>query len=307
LPLAGKEKLLGFISLGRKRSEEPYSPTDLRLLESVAAQTGLALEVAHLTSAISEEIARRERLSREVEIAREVQQRLFPQHPPRVCGLDYSGACRPALGVGGDYYDFLALAGDRLGIALGDVSGKGIAAALTMASLQASLRAEVSREADDLGATIENVNRLLYQATTQNRYATFFYAQYDPASRKLTYVNGGHNAPMLFKNSHSGGDVMRLQAGGMPVGLLESTNYDHAEVTLEQGDLLVAFTDGITETMNAADDEWGETNLIRTVEACKHLSSGEILTRIMEAADAFAAGAEQHDDMTLVVVHITAA
>src|SRR5205814_6683054 len=125
LPLLRKEELLGFISLGRKRSEEPYSPTDLRLLQSVAAQTGLALEVARLTSAIGEEIARRERLSREVEIAREVQERLFPQQPPHVCGLDYSGACRPALGVGGEYYDFLALADGQLGIALGDACGKG--------------------------------------------------------------------------------------------------------------------------------------------------------------------------------------
>lgn len=166
-----KDKLLGFISLSQKRSEEPYSGTDLRLLKSVAAQAGLALENSRLTSAIAEEVAHRERLNREVEIAREVQERLFPQKLPPVAGLDYCGKCRPALGVGGDYYDFLALPGGRLGIALGDVSGKGIAAALMMASLEASLRAEAMRGTDDLAALVQNVNRLVYDATAENRYS----------------------------------------------------------------------------------------------------------------------------------------
>jgi len=134
LPLSAKDKLLGFISLSQKRSEEPYSGTDLRLLKSVAAQTGLALENARLTTAIADEVAQRERLNREVEIAREVQERLFSQELPAIPGLDYGGRCRPARDVGGDYYDFLALPGGRLGIALGDVSGKGIAAALMMAT-----------------------------------------------------------------------------------------------------------------------------------------------------------------------------
>src|SRR5262249_4078870 len=137
LPLSVKDKLLGFISLSQKRSEEPYSGTDLRLLKSVAAQAGLARENAGLTSAHDQEVAQRERLNRELEIARGVQERLFPQILPPVAGLDYSGKCRPALTVGGDYYDFLALPGGRLGIALGDVSGKGIPAALMMAGLAA--------------------------------------------------------------------------------------------------------------------------------------------------------------------------
>ncbi len=174
LPLPVKDRLLGFISLGPKRSEEPYSGTDLRLLKSVAAQTGLALDNARLTSAIARETAQRERLNREIEIAREVQERLFPQHLPAIAGLDYGGKCRPALGVGGDYYDFLALPEGRLGIALGDVSGKGIAAALMMASLEASLRAEAMRGTDNLALLVENVGRLVFEATAENRYATFF-------------------------------------------------------------------------------------------------------------------------------------
>lgn len=304
LPLPAKDKLLGFISLGQKRSEEPYSPTDLRLLQSVAAQTGLALEVACLTTEIRTETARHERLSRELEIAREVQERLFPQQLPEIAGLDYGGACRPALGVGGDYYDFLPLAEGRLGIALGDVSGKGIAAALTMASLQASLRAEVSRASSEVGGIVGAVNRLLHGATAQSRYATFFYAQYDPARRELIYVNAGHNPPMLFRGCRANCDPKRLEAGGTVVGLLPGATYSDATVAMEEGDLLVLFTDGITETMNTADEEWGEARLIHAIRACKDSCPQEIMAHIMRAADEFAAAAEQHDDMTLVVLRV---
>ena len=129
VPLAAKNELLGFISLGQKLSEEPFSSTDLRLLTSVGAQTGMALEVARLTTVIGQQIAMRERLNRELEIAREVQEHLFPQRRPPIAGLDYSGLCRPAREVGGDYYDFLKLPGGKLGVAIGDVSGKGIGAA----------------------------------------------------------------------------------------------------------------------------------------------------------------------------------
>ena len=142
LPMGFKNKLLGVLSLGPKRSDQPYSRSDVQLLKSVALQTGLALENSRLTTAIASEMAQRETLSREIEIAREVQERLFPQKLEPIPGLDYFGACRPALAVGGDYYDFLKLANGNFGIAIGDVSGKGIAAALLMASLQASLRGQ---------------------------------------------------------------------------------------------------------------------------------------------------------------------
>ncbi len=204
LPLAVRDKLLGFISLGPKRSEEPYTRSDVRLLKSVAVQTGLALENASLLRTIAEEVAHRERLNREVEIAREVQERLFPQKLPHIVGLDYAGHCRPALGVGGDYYDFLALPQGKLGLAIGDVSGKGIAAALMMASLQASLRSEATRAPQNLAAAVASINRLVFEASSSNRYATFFYGQYDPATGQLDYVNAGHNPPILFHRSDSG-------------------------------------------------------------------------------------------------------
>jgi phosphoserine phosphatase RsbU/P len=302
LPLSGREKLLGFLSLGAKRSEEPFTSNDLRLLKSVAVQTGLALENAQLMAAITEEVALRERLNREVEIAREVQERLFPQHLPLIEGLDYSGACRPALGVGGDYYDFLALPGGGLGVAIGDVSGKGISAALLMASLEASLRAEAARAPEHLPDLVSDVNRLVYKASSSNRYATFFYGQYAPTRREFTYVNAGHNPPLLFRRRGRDFDVTRLTTGGSVVGLFEDVHYQQEIVTLEPGDMLVAFTDGITEAMDPAQEEWGEENLIDTVKACAELKSTEILACIMQAADAFTSSAKQHDDMTLIVI-----
>jgi sigma-B regulation protein RsbU (phosphoserine phosphatase) len=302
LPLSARHKLLGFISLGPKLSDEPYSRADLRLLKSVAAQTGLALENAQLISDIADEVAQRERLNSEVQIARDVQERLFPQTLPPIAGLAYAGACRSALGVGGDYYDFLALPGGKLGLAIGDVSGKGIAAALTMASLQASLRSEATRAPDNLAGLMSNVNRLLHEALASNRYATFFYGQYDPASRQLTYVNAGHNPPMLFHSSNGACRVSRLEASGTVVGLLENATYQQAAVPLAPGDVFIAFTDGISEAMNAKQDEWGEERLIDTMKGCLKLPPGEIISCIMKSADNFAAGAKQNDDMTMIVL-----
>jgi sigma-B regulation protein RsbU (phosphoserine phosphatase) len=301
LPLAVRDKLLGFISLGPKRSEEPYTGSDVRLLKSVAAQTGLALENANLMQTVADEVAKRERLNAEVEIAREVQERLFPQKLPVIAGLDYAGHCRPALGVGGDYYDFLALPQGNLGIAIGDVSGKGIAAALMMASLQASLRSEATRAPENLAAAVANVNRLVYEASASNRYATFFYGQYDPAQGKFDFVNAGHNSPILLHRG-DGGKVTRLEPGGTVVGLIENVEYQQGSVRISPGDLLVAFTDGISEAMNLEDEEWGEDRLLDSIRGCPAKTAQEILETIFAAATQFAGAAPQHDDMTLVVM-----
>ena len=302
LPLAVRDKLLGFISLGAKRSEEPYTGSDVRLLKSVAAQTGLALENANLLRTVADEIAQRERLNREVEIAREVQERLFPQKLPIIAGLDYAGHCRPALGVGGDYYDFLALPRGNLGLAIGDVSGKGIAAALMMASLQASLRSEATRAPDNLAAAVGSINRLVYEASSSNRYATFFYGQYDPAQCRFDYVNAGHNPPMLFHGAGENATVSRLEANGTVIGLLESAHYEQGSVRLGPGDVLILFTDGISEAMDLDDEEWGEDRLVEAVRNCRVLSAQQLLECIFDAATRFAGTAPQHDDMTLVVV-----
>ena len=302
LPLAVKERLLGFISLSQKKSEAAYSGADLRLLNSVASQTALALENARLMAAIADEVAQRERLNRELEIAREVQERLLPQELPPVAGLDYAGACRPALGVGGDYYDFIALPTGKLGIAIGDVSGKGISAALMMANLQAALRGQTMSSPDDVSGIITRMNRLIYQSSTTNRYATFFFGEYDPATRQLCYVNAGHNPPMLFRRSDGSMRLDRLEVGGPVVGLLGQFSYEQATVVLNGGDVLVAFTDGISESMNPAEEEWGEDALITSAQECLNQPASEILEHLMQRAVAFAAGANQHDDMTLVIL-----
>ncbi len=301
LPLASKKELLGFIGLGPKKSEEPYSPSDTQLLRTVAAQTGLALENSRLSEAIASEVAQRETLSREIEIAREVQQRLFPQTTPEIAALRYAGHCRPARGVGGDYYDFLELPGGHFGIAIGDVSGKGIPAALLMASLQASVRGQSLTRGNDIAGLMANVNRLVYDASPSNRYATFFYGQFDPATRRLIYVNGGHNPPMVLR----GAEVLQLETGGPPVGLFRPAMYEQAEVQLDPGDLLIFFTDGISEAENLANDEWGEDALIAAARACDGVAPAEAIERIMLAADEFAAGAPQHDDMTLVIARVS--
>jgi len=304
LPLAVREKLLGFISLGRKKSEEPYSGSDLRLLRSLASQTGLALENSRLTSAIAAEAAQRERINRELEIAREVQERLFPQQLPRVEGLDFAGGCRPALGVGGDYYDFLLLPDDRLGIAVGDVSGKGIAAALLMSGLQASVRGQALHPEQNLAAIITHVNKLLYDSSASSRYATLFYAQMDLKTRRLDYVNAGHNAPMLLRRAGADIEIRRLTVGGPVVGLLPRCPYQQASVDLLPGDLLVCYTDGISEAMNHADEEWGEEKLAEAARECFTRPASESIQFLMQQADAFTAGAEQHDDMTLVILRV---
>jgi len=303
LPLSLNRKLVGAMSLGPKRSEEPFSATDLRLLGSVATQTGLALENSRLTAQVGLEIAEREKRRRELEIAREVQERLFPQDYPPVPGLEFAGACRPALAIGGDYYDFVPLADGRLGIAIGDISGKGIPAALLMATLRAFLRGQTVRGRADLAGLMADLNGLVYESSAPNRYATFFYAEYDPVNRRLAYVNAGHNPPIVLRGDPAAApDLVHLDIGGPVIGLIPGCEYAQAEVPLAVGDLLVAFTDGVSEAMDAAQEEWGEARLVPLVRAARREPPATLITRIMAGADAFVNGAPQHDDMTLVVM-----
>jgi sigma-B regulation protein RsbU (phosphoserine phosphatase) len=303
LPLNGKTDLLGVITLGPKKSEEPYSLSDAKLLGSVASQTGLALENSRLMATIVTEIAKREWIGREIDIARGVQQRLFPQKLPAIAGVDCAGMCRPAQGVGGDYYDFLQLSEGRLGIALGDVAGKGIPAALLMASLQASLRGQRLSGPADLAQLMTNLNFLIHEASPDNRYATFFYGELDPANRRLTYVNAGHNAPMLFR---AAGPIERMRATGPVVGLVEGGRFEQRTIDLSPGDVLLVYSDGISEAMNVDDEEWGEAQLAAAARAAAPCGPQELIDALFIAADRFAGGAMQHDDMTVVVVRMKA-
>jgi phosphoserine phosphatase RsbU/P len=299
LPLSSTTSLLGVMGLGPKQSEEPFTSGDIRLLGAVAAQTGLALENTRLTAEIATEIANREKAKRELEIAREVQERLFPQDYPPVPGIEYEGACRPALGVGGDYYDFIKMSDTDLGLAIGDVSGKGMPAALLMATLRAYLRGQTIRGESDLGPMMANLNQLVYESSATNRYATFFYGHYDATTRTMRYVNAGHNPPMVFRKSR---DIVRLDIGGPVIGLIVGCTYEEGEVQLQSGDVLVAFTDGVSEAMNSAYEEWGEDRLAGAVQRDPNIACRPLIELIMCAADAFVSGAPQHDDMTLVIL-----
>ena len=300
VPIGGNNKLTGVLSLGSKRSEAPWTPTDLRLLQAIASQMGLAVENSRLLLSLAAEAADRERANRELEIAREVQDRLFPQKFPDIPGVACSGYCRPARGVGGDYYDFLQLEDGLLGIAIGDVSGKGIAAALLMASLQASLRGQTMAAVHDLGALMFNVNKLVYEASSSNRYATFFYGEYDTKTRRMRFVNAGHNPPVILR----GDEVLRLEAGGPVVGLLPGARYDYDECQLQPGDIFIGFTDGISEALNEQDEEWEEERFIAAANAARDRSPREIIDAIFAEADRFTGKAKQYDDMTLIVVKL---
>ncbi len=259
LPLPGREKLMGLMTLGPKLSDEPYSPADLRLLQSVATQTGLALEVSELAHSLAREAAGRERIIRELEIAREVQEHLFPQVIPQVPGISLAGACRPAQQIGGDYYDFIEVEDGRLGLAIGDVSGKGISAALVMAGLRSALHGMMLEGSHDLSKLMSNVNRLVYEGSTSTRYATFFFGILTPLSREFRYVNAGHNPPVVLR---ADGSEVRLEAGGPVVGLLQRLTYQTGTVELFPGDLVVAYTDGFSEAMTARQEEWGEARML---------------------------------------------
>lgn len=301
LPLSGRNGLVGMISLGPKRSEIPYSDTDVRLLQAVAWQTGMALENSRLLASLAEEAAQRERLNLELEIAREVQERLFPQKYPEIAGITCAGYCRPARGVGGDYYDFLKLPDGKLGMAIGDVSGKGIGAALLMAGLQASLRGQAIAGRDDLASLMGTVNRLVYEASTSNRYATFFYAEYYPADGNLVYVNAGHNPPFVLR----GTQVIRLETGGPVVGLLPGAAYEQGFCPMHPGDVLLLYTDGMNEAQTEGDEEWGDDRFIAAATDNIHLDPARMIEAIFAGADAFTGNATQFDDMTLVVVKIS--
>ncbi len=303
LPLPGRERLMGVMALGSKRSEEPYTPTDLRVLQSVATQTGLALEVDELAQSLAKEAAQRARSDRELEIAHEVQERLFPQQIPTIPGVSLAGACRPAQGVGGDYYDIIELEGGRLGLAIGDVSGKGISAALLMASLRACLHTMTLVGSIHLPTLMQRMNQLVYEASAVNRYATFFFGIYDPSSGKLHYVNAGHNPPILIRRS--GSEPLRLEAGGPVIGLLPNATYVEDSVTLEPDDLFLAYTDGISEAMTESDEEWGEERMERAAGMVRERSAQEVLRAVFEAADQFTGNAPQHDDMTLLVLKLS--
>jgi phosphoserine phosphatase RsbU/P len=296
LPLPVRQELIGVLALGPRLGDLPFSREDRELLRGVAWQVGLALDSARVAQRMAEE----ERLRYELTVASEVQRRLFPSEVPRLRRVNLAGACLPALEVGGDYYDFLMLGEGRLGIAVADVSGKGISAAIIMSIVQASLRSQLAAGQVPLSDLVASMNRLLLRSTAPNSFASFFYGQLDENTGHLAYVNAGLNPPLLFRAAN-GRPAERLWTGGLVIGAVAETEYRAEEVKLDPGDVLVAYTDGMTEAFDAEGRDFGEQRLEGAVAQALTLSAEAIRDQVLAKVQAFCGEAPQHDDMTLVV------
>ena len=237
------------------------------------------------------------RAAQELEIAKQVQARLFPQHLPSLKTLEFAGMCIQARQVGGDYYDFIALGEDRVGLVIGDVSGKGIAAALMMSNLHANLRSHCAIAADEPERLLRSVNRFFYENTTDSAYATLFFADYNDKERRLRYVNCGHLAALLLR---ADGSLERLDSTGTVVGLFSEWECMTGECELQPGDTLALYTDGVTEAFNDASEEFGEQRLLETLHQRQELPALELARAVVDEVRGFNVG-EQHDDITLIV------
>ncbi len=242
------------------------------------------------------------RVAQELEIAKQVQARLFPQIQPQLKTVDYAGICVQARQVGGDYFDFLNLGPQRLALIIGDVSGKGIAAALLMANLQASLRSQSSLAFDQPEALLRSVNRLFYDNTSDGAYASLLFAEYDDATRRLRYVNCGHLSGLLLRAE---GNVERLESTSTLLGLFKEWDCSVREQELFPGDVLAFYTDGVTEARNGQGEEFGEQFLIEALRQHRELSCQALLAEIVDGVRRFSPQ-EQHDDITAIVAKFRA-
>ena len=243
---------------------------------------------------------------RDLEDAKAVQQAFFPPQTISIPGLPCEAFYQPARGIGGDYYDLLALQRGRWGIAIGDVSGKGIGAALIMASLQASLKFQALQPHLKLSMLIEDVNRFVYGSSPKNIFATLFYAEYEPAKRLLHYVNTGHNPPLVLRPKKGSCEIFQLPTTGIPLGISADSQFASATFQCEIDDVPVAYTDGITEAENRQQEPWGEQRLEALLKSCGRKGPKEIINAILEQVSTFANGQPQHDDITLLVMRVEA-
>ncbi len=253
-----------------------------------------AMETQRRAVALREEAERR--VARELEIARDVQARLFPQRLPPMATLEYAGMCMQARQVGGDYYDFLDLGQERLGLVLSDIAGKGMAGALLMANLQANLRSQCAIALDQPQAFLRSVNRLFFENTSDGAYATLFFGEYDARAGKLRYVNCGHLPALLVRSDET---VEKLEATCTVLGLFHNWDCDVEERQLSVGDMLVLYTDGVTESFHEDYEQFGEERLLETVLKHREAPPREIISRVVEEVQRFNPH-EQQDDITLI-------
>ena len=231
----------------------------------------------------------------------DVQER-FMWHPAATLdALQYSARCRQVRALGGDCYDFLPLPQNRLALAIGDASGKGLAAALMISNVQSSLRTAASFASNDAAAVLGAVNRQVYASLPAESYATLFYGVFDGSTRTLRYVNGGHNPPILIRPDAS---VAVLEVGGLPVGVFPDSKYEQASIQLHPGDLIVAYTDGVTEAVNAAGEQWGAAGVRKTAVENRTKAPAEIVDAIFQSLDSFSRD-RQTDDATVAVLRVS--
>jgi putative ABC transport system permease protein len=300
-PLRTKTDLIGLLLFGTRRDSTEYTLAEKNLVAACAEQFALTIENARLNRRVLDQ----EKVRRDLDLASEVQKRLLPESTPQTPGVTSGAYTLAARSIGGDYYDFLQIGERTLGIALADVAGKGIAAALVMAVVQASLRIIAAEENISLPSLAVKMNRFLHKATGFSSYATFFYAQLDEDKHQLRYVNAGHNPPYLVRARSEGAPIEELSTGGIIIGMFPVANYEEAVVDLRPGDVLLAFTDGVTEALDTAGEEFGEDRLKTLVRRVASLPIQEITATISQELRDWIGTAPQHDDLTFIVVKVS--
>jgi len=293
VPLMIGSDLIGVLSAYNKIAGD-FNPDDQRILAIIATQSAQVLEKARLES----EVRQNDRIREDMRLAELIQEGLLPKGSPEISGYDVAGATLAAGHVGGDYFDFIPLKDNRWAFALGDVSGKGVPAALLMANLQATLRSQVL-QGTSCHQCLTNCNRLMYLSTTHDRFATLFYGRLDVRSNVLTYCNAGHERP--YHLAHNG-ENHRLTAGGLAVGILEEFEYDDDIVILQPGDVVVIFSDGVTDMVNSRDEAFGEKGLENILDASKEMSAKELVDLIISEVNKHAGNEPAFDDVTVVVI-----
>jgi len=296
VPLAAGGRLSGALAVGERAAGQAFSDEDLEFAQALARQTQAALEGARLHRVG----LAKERQDRELQIARQIQQSLFPRRSPHVAGFEIAAQSRSCHEIGGDYYDFIPLEDDRLAMVIADVSGKGTPASILMASVHASLRAMAGSAQPT--QMLERLNRFLYENTLQSRYVTLFYGELDPTRRRIVYVNAGHVPPYLLR---ARGYRERLTVGGPVLGLLEKVSLDADEVELASGDLLAVVTDGATEALSPTGEEFGDERVLCALAPDAGQGASAALGSLVGAVDAWTGAAGCTDDLTALVLRAT--
>lgn len=294
VPLSVDERtIFGLIYADSPTYEATFTEEHLNILTTLASVASIRVENASLIEARLE----RERMERELELATEIQQRFQPSAPPVIQGYEFQGISFSCYEIGGDYYDFVPRHDGKMLIALGDVSGKGTAAALLMSSVHAAIHAQVSAKTE-LNQAITSVNKYLAENTPANRFVTLFAAELEPETGRLTYINAGHNPPLVGR---SNGNIDQLSAGGLPLGLMSFAEYEIGQLDLGSGDALVVYSDGVSEANNLEGEEFGMDRLINVVRTNLGASAAGIRDKVESALSAFTQTAPANDDITLVI------